>query len=421
MKKNITGSLFIVVWMTIFPVFAQAPYQTGILNNQIKTLQVKIADQQLSQPYISLNGETQIEINFDALEHTYKRFAYALIHCDADWQPSSLSPIEYMNGFQGLLIDDFATSINTTTQYTNFQLFLPNEEVQFKVSGNYVVRVYPEDDPDQTLLTACFSVVEPVIDITFTVSSSTTIDFNKGHQQVSFTLHPKNFSIPYPQSDLKIQVYQNNRKDNSATHLQPTTIADGKIVYDHNRELIFDAGNEYRRIEFLSTRYNGMGVNSIRFHHPYYHVKLRTDLPRANQAYQYDQDQNGRLFIRCSSCNEPDIEADYYIVHFALACEPFLDGSLYLNGDLVNNILDNRSKMEYNFDTGQYEKFLLLKAGNYNYQYLFVPNGQRKGTPAEVEGNYHETENEYTIAVYYRPMGAHYDRLIGISTVHSRD
>ncbi|MCD7976941.1 MAG: DUF5103 domain-containing protein [Tannerellaceae bacterium] len=415
MKKKIFCTLFTVIFVTILPVSSQVRYQTDILNNQIKTLQVKVADQPFSPPYIKLDGDQQIEINFDALEHSYKRFAYSVIHCDADWQASSLSPIEYMNGFQGMVIDDFANSINTTVQYTNFRLFLPNEDVQLKVSGNYAVNIYEEGQPDQLLLTACFSVVEPVVDISSTVSSSTTIDFNKGHQQVSFSLHPKNFPIPFPQSDLKIQVLQNNRRDNMVTNIQPTTVAGNRIVYEYNRDLIFEAGNEYRRIEFLSTGYNGMGVNSIRFHNPYYHVELTTDEPRANRSYQYDQDQNGRLFVRCSSCNEPDIEADYYIVHFALACEPFLDGSVYLNGDLVNNILDDRSKMVYNFETGQYEKHLLLKAGNYNYQYLFVPKGKKEGSPAGVEGNYHEAENEYTIAVYYRPMGAHYDRLIGVA------
>ena len=116
---------------------------------------------------------------------------------------------------------------------------------------------------------------------------------------------------------------------------------------------------------------------------------------------------------------DPDTEADYYIVHFALACEPLLDGSVYLHSDLFNNVLDERSKMGYNFDTGQYEKAVLMKQGSYNYQYLFVPNGSTTGQTAPLEGDFYQTQNEYSIYVYYRSMGTRYDRLIGVTTVRN--
>ena len=82
-------------------------------------------------------------------------------------------------------------------------------------------------------------------------------------------------------------------------------------------------------------------------------------------------------------------------------------------------MLDERSKMGYNFDTGQYEKAVLMKQGSYNYQYLFVPNGSTTGQTAPLEGDFYQTQNEYSIYVYYRPMGARYDRLIGVTTVRN--
>ena len=85
------------------------------------------------------------------------------------------------------------------------------------------------------------------------------------------------------------------------------------------------------------------------------------------------------------------------------------DGNVYLNGELYNNVLDEKSKMGYNPETHQYEKSVLLKQGSYNYQYLFVP----------IEGNFFQTENEYSIYVYYCPMGARYDRLIGVTSIRN--
>lgn len=417
MKMKVFGLLLLVCSMICGSVKAQTTYFTQVNNKQIKTLQVRVAGDSFSDPFIPLVGNEQIEINFDALNPAIPQYAYSVIHCNADWTQSVLSPIEYMNGFQGMTIDDFANSLGTSVQYTNYRLLLPNENIQFKVSGNYAVRVYPEDNPDQTAFIACFSVVEPMVKVAASVSGNTDIDTNQTHQQVSFVINNKNFPITYPQTDLKIWVYQDNRRDNAVTGLQPMSILENQIAYTNNQKLIFEAGNEYRRMEFISNSYNGMHVESISFHNPYYHVQLMTDYKRAGQTYQYDQDQDGRYFIRCSNCNDFDTEADYEIVHFTLATDEIPDGKVYLNGQLCNNVFDEKSQMDFNTQTQQYEKSLLLKQGSYNYQYLFVPTGQTAGETGPIEGNYYQTENEYSVYVYFHPMTARYDRLIGVATI----
>lgn len=409
--------LFLLCSTVLSTVEAQVTYFTQVNNKQIKTLQVRVSGNPFSDPYIPLVGNERIEINFDALNPSMNQYAYSVVHCNADWSRSVLSPIEYINGFQGMTIEDFATSMGTSVEYTNYRLLLPNEDVQFKVSGNYAIRVYPENNPDQTAFIACFSVVEPLVKIAASVSGNTDIDTNQTHQQVSFVINNKNYPITYPQTDLKIWVYQNNRRDNAVTGLQPMSILENQIAYTNNRNLIFDAGNEYRRMEFISNSYNGMHVENISFHNPYYHVELMTDYKRAGQPFLYDQDQDGRYFIRCSNCNDFDTEADYEIVHFTLAADEIPDGNVYLNGELYNNVLDENSKMEYNPQTNQYEKSVLLKQGNYNYQYLFVPAGQTVGETGPIEGNYYQAENEYSIYVYFHPMSARYDRLIGVTSI----
>ncbi len=399
---------------------AQEVYRTRIMRNDVKSLEIKVEDELISTPYAELNGEKKIEITFDALHRSSGRFAYSVIHCDADWKKSELLPIEYMKGFQHVAIEDFANSMNTTTHYTNYKLFLPNEDTQLTVSGNYAIQVYEEDTPDKIVFTACFSIVEPLIEIDAFVSGNTDVDFNKGHQQVDFIINQEKINITYPQNDLKIFVYQNNNLNDVRTNLQPMMINNKQLQYKHNRELIFEAGNEYRRFEFLTHRYNGMGIEATKFYNPYYHVTLMQDRKRDKKPYLYDQDQNGRFFIRCSECEDPETEADYYIVHFSLASEFMLNGKIHIFGDLFNNILDNRSLMEYNMETGAYEKAVMLKTGLYNYQYIFLEDGETMASFSQTEGNFFETENEYNIAVYYRPTGARYDRLIGYKKIGSK-
>lgn len=397
---------------------AQQAYRTEIFQEKrIKTLQIKQPGILFSQPILTLGTDEALEISFDDLTTHFERYAYEIIHCDADWRRSNLSPIEYMRGFQGLTIDDFANSFNTTVSYVNYRLLLPNEDIQFTCSGNYVVRVYPEDAPEETVLTACFSVVEPQVEVQAEITGNTLVDTYQSHQQVNFEVWKKQFPITHPASDLKIRVVQNRRTDNVATDVQPSAILSDKIVYENCRNLIFPAGNEYRRFEFLTHRYNGMRIDRIAYYNPYYHADVFVDNPSAMATYSYDEDQDGRYFPACSRCEEPDTEADYYIVHFTLAMPEVKGGKVYLNGDFVQNNFSGTSEMYFNPESNQYEKALLLKQGNYNYQYIYLPDGEEKGVTGAIEGDFHQTENEYTIYVYYRPIGARFDRLIGTETV----
>jgi hypothetical protein len=400
--------------------YAQDVYRTEVLSDRIKSLRINVAGELISAPFLELDGDNALEVSFDVLNHSQGRYVYSIIHCNENWTKSALVPFEYMEGFQGMPVDDYAQAMTTTTHYTNFRLFLPNENVHFKVSGNYVLQVCYEDAPDKVVFTVRFFVYESLIGIQSVVRSNTDISFNTAYQQLDFQIDYRNMHIANPQTDLKVNVYQNNRTDNAITGIQPSLVMDRKLTYDHIPALIFEGGNEYRRIEFLTHRYNGLGIAQIRYFNPYYHADVVIDESRNNRSYLYDEDQNGRFFINCSQCNEPDTEADYYIVHFTCASERIPDGKLYLLGDFVQNRFDANSLMEYNSRTQQYEKAILMKQGYYNYQYVFVPDGEKKGSVQPAEGSYFQTENEYTIVVYYRPMGARFDRLTGISTVRSK-
>ena len=75
--------------------------------------------------------------------------------------------------------------------------------------------------------------------------------------------------------------------------------------------------------------------------------------------------------------------------------------------------------MQYNHATGRYERAMLLKQGAYNYQYLVVPPGARRGYTAQVEGDKYQTVNRYDVRVYTRRRGERYDRLIGSASTYT--
>ena len=70
-----------------------------------------------------------------------------------------------------------------------------------------------------------------------------------------------------------------------------------------------------------------------------------------------------------------------------------------------------------------FEKTLLLKQGYYYYTYVSKILNDKKnitGT-ADTEGNYSETENTYTILVYYRSLSDRADELVGAAIIDSKN
>ena len=407
---------YITIFLLSFTLFMAKAQRNEILVPDVKTIQVIANGDWMVPPIVSLNPEDYLEISFDELTHQYHRYIYKITHCNADWSPSGLSEIEYLNGFNNNTIDDYKNSFNTTMQYTHYKLFLPNDDVQITASGNYILTVYDDNENDKPILNACFSVIEKQVGVSATVSSNTDIDTNASHQQVSFNINYSGYSISNPFNELKVQVFQNQRWDNMVTNITPTYQSPGLLQYVHNQNLIFDAGNEYRRFEITNVHYATQGVDYIRFFDPYYHAVLFPDEARRN--YSFDVDQNGRFYIRYNLAEDNETEADYLFVHFTLDWEePLTGGNFYLQGEFTNDRFIPSYKLTYNPEAHAYESVQLLKQGAYNYMYLFVPDGSTKGEAGPAAGNFYETENEYMILVYHRPFGGRYDKLVGMQTV----
>jgi hypothetical protein len=92
---------------------------------------------------------------------------------------------------------------------------------------------------------------------------------------------------------------------------------------------------------------------------------------------------------------------------------------LYLIGQLTDYQLTDANKMIFNQEKGIYEGSQYLKQGYYDYGYLLVDKNDPEQRN-ELEGNYWETENVYTVLVYYKSFTDQSDQLIGIARVSSR-
>lgn len=407
---------------------------TGIFHPDFRTLTVQLEENRLAPPIITLNSTDNLIIGFDHLAEERQYLRYSIHHCDANWQRSNLVDAEVFDGFNYADVENYEFSNATTTHYVHYTITLPNNDFQFNISGNYLLQVYPEDAPDEIILQARFMVSEGAVTVNGEVSSRTDIDYNKEHQQLSFEVNLNRYPVRDIFNDLRIAVSQNNRTDNMVMVSHPSRVNGSSAIFEHNRNLIFPAGNEYRRIETVQMTYPGMGIDAIEFHNPYYHHFIGVDTPRHSKKYLFDSTQHGRFFVREYNATNSDTEADYAVVHFTLKMLPDPDMDIYLDGDFTHRRFDTNSRMRYDAETGTYQAVKLLKQGAYNYQYLALPqnannssakhsafaNGvSQHASTTQVEGNFYQTVNEYLVAVYYRNPTERFDRLLGYTILFS--
>jgi hypothetical protein len=394
-------------------------YSDKIFKKEIKTVQIYRLGSELSDPTILL-GLEQLKLSFDELSNEAKTYHYTFIHCDADWQESEIYQAEYLKGFPTNQIYDYTFSFNTSYEYVHYSVIFPNEDVHLLKSGNYIIKVFEDLNENNPILIRRFRVSEQIVNIIPTVKFPINSALRNSMQQLDVRIEHKNLDIVNPAKEIKMVVQQNGRQDNIATHIPNVFVRQNEIAYEYQKELLFEGGNEYRWLDIRSIRFLSEQVKSTDMFYPYYHTDLFTDKVRNKTPYFYKQDSNGKYVVSVREYDNPDIDADYTFVHFSLPMPtPMLDGDIYVLGALTNWETQPSNLMRYNFDTMQYELTLLLKQGFYNYQYLFVPKNETKGSLEFIEGSYSIAENDYQIFVYFRGPSDYYDRLVGTQIVNS--
>lgn len=359
-----------------------------------------------------------LEISFDEMSHDVHFYTYTVCHLNADGNPSALLSSEYLRGFTTMDITDYQHSINTQRDYTHYRFNFPNEDMQLLASGLYALHIYEDGDRDKTIAWVPFAVVDPKVTIDANVHSKTIKELNGHYQQVDIDVSMTDLVLRDPQ-EFTLVVRQNGRTDNAAILRQPTFVESKRLRYINHPSLVFEGGNEYRHFDAYSAYYAGTGIERIAYDNRDYHVLLFPDEPREG-VYMHEYDVDGQYRVNAERTTDPDTEAEYMWVHWLFVCEqPWFDGAVYVCGDLFDNEMSLRNRMQYDTEQGAYYLTSLMKQGGYDYQYRFLPKGERAASTLRTDGAYWQTQNEYTIYVFYRPFGARADQLVGLQRLSS--
>lgn len=388
----------------------------------IKTVQLHGTEWEFSPPLIELNTGGQLELSFDDLDGDQKQYSLTFVHCNADWTPSDLMTMEYLEGFNDMNIINFSFSINTLQKYTHYSLVFPTQNVKFLKSGNYIVYVYLNGDNKDLVLSRRFMVFENKLNITASIRQAIGGDDSYSKQQLEFSVKYSGISVINPAKDLKVFVAQNYRWDNMKGPIDPSFYAPNELQYSMNEAAVFNGGNEFRFFDMRSLRVLSERVKELyKDETSKNHVILTPDELRSTKAYIFQNDFNGSFLIKNRDIKgNQDIEADYAYVDFFLPYpNPEAQGNFYVMGKLTDWRMNKTNKMVYNYKRSGYECKLYLKQGYYNYIYVLSKDGSKAADESITEGSHWDTENDYSIYVYYRQVGQYYDQLIAIKKMNS--
>jgi hypothetical protein len=358
------------------------------------------------------------QLQFDDLYGNEADYYYEIIHCDYNWKPTEIPKVDYLQGFDNQRIIDYSNSLNTLQMYSHYRLSIPNQFTKLRISGNYILKILNEDR--EVVFTRKFILYEDVVTIPIQIKRARTVENLDYKNNLEFVVKTNTINFQNPLKNIKVMLLQNGQFATAIKNVSPQYTIGNDLVYKYDTETQFWAGNEFLFFDNKEIRTASNNIARIDSNGSLYNSYLFTHNARKNFPYSFTEDVNGNFVVRNLSATNNEIEADYAWVYFSLSAPTFrLKKDIYITGMFNNYNLIPEYKMDYNEKKGIYEKAILIKQGFTNFQYTIADDKANIDAKNAIDGNFYQTENEYTILVYYRENNDRYERVIGKGTANS--
>ena len=393
-------------------------YQDYAYSPDVRSVQCYVASGQpnevFSPPVVPLGQTPALTLEFDVLGGQSQRYTAKLLHCNADWQPSVLTDLQFLSEINEFLVTDYRVGVSTKVPYFHYRLRAP----QVKLSGNYLWVVQaPGGVP---VVSRRLLVYENQVQVGLQPGIVVGGEQRYTLQQLDFSIGYGSVPLVNPAAEVQVVLRQNFRWDNARYGLRPTFVRDAERRLDYqyfNFENAFPGLSEYRFFDLRPVQAPGVGVLRVDQRTAPVSAVLLPEATRRLQAYNQYVDANGQRVFESREFGNGAVNADYVDVTFQLQATQAAPGPVYVIGALSDWQLKDEFRMKYDEATQLYTGHALLKQGYYNYS--FAVAGARGAVPDETyfEGSHQETENQYDLLVYYRPPGTRADLLIGYRAV----
>lgn len=367
-------------------------------------------DSQTDAPVVSLNDSKTLVLLFDDLAYDPELYTAKLIHCNADWQKSSLKDNDFSVNFNQYNVSDYAYSVNTRIPYIHYRFELP----RVTKSGNYILKVYRNRNEDEAILTRRFMVYEELFIVGAGIVPPSQTEDRRELQQINTTVNYAKVEVIDPSTQVKVLIRQNQRWDNAKYLTKPTFLnQSSKIIRyeDFDGASTFQAGNEFRFVDLRFIRATGVNISNVTVEENIILAESTLSTPRPNETYSQYLDLNGQYVVYTNDRpgGDPEVESEYIYTTFYLQAGP--NQEITMLGALTAWGKNPEAKMSFDPKSNLYSTSILLKQGWYDFQFGYQTVNGVNTTP--IEGNHFETENEYEVMVYFRNLGSRYDQLAG--------
>lgn len=413
MIKTIFAHFFLL--FTVSSSFAQAEKE-AVPPYNIKTISF-VQNEQNIIPILNLGEGFQLQ--FDDLFGNEANYYYEIIHCDYNWIPSGLPKNEYLEGFDNQRIQDYTNSFNTLQIYSHYKLSIPNQFTRkLKISGNYMIKIL--DENKEVVFSRKLILCEDLVSVPLQVKRARTVTNMDTKQNLDFAIRSNMITFQNALKNVRVVIMQNGQLNNAIKNVVPQYTIGNELIYKYDAETQFWAGNEFLYFENKDIRAAANNVGKIDSDTAIYGSRLYTNAARANFPYSFSQDINGNFVVKNINASNSEIEADYAWVYFSLSAPSFrLNKDIYVTGMFNNYNLTPEYKLDYNPKKATYEKAILIKQGFTNFQYTIADNKGNIDFENAIDGNFYQTENNYTVLVYYREGIDRYDRVVGKGSASS--
>jgi len=413
-----TFIIFLFFGCSLFAQYDDIYFEDFVYVTNIKSVKINPFGNPLDPPVVYLGNSQRLVISFDDMDNNQKDYTYNIVHCNKDWTPSELERIEYIDGFVDEEIDNSYFSVNTFIPYINYQMALPNVDLTWNISGNYLLIIYEGDDVDDRIpvITRRFMVVDKKVNVS--VNNRRPLDVSKlrTHYEFDLFVSNKDFKIIDSRNNVTVTVLQNYRWDNAISELKPKFSVGDQMTIDNTGKISFPALKEFRSVDIRSLDFVANGIESIDLNDYGTDVLLDLGKQRGDSYYSTVPDANGQFVIQNKDGGTDATQGDYANVIFTLAMSE-REEDIFVMGAFTDWKMDEMYRMRYYDDQDVYIAEILMKQGYYDFFYGIDDNGFLDAR--EVEGSWSDTENDYQIFVYLREPGDRYDRLIGYYTFNS--
>ncbi|MBO6793769.1 MAG: DUF5103 domain-containing protein [Balneolaceae bacterium] len=364
-----------------------------------------------SPPIIRLGTSDKLELKFDELSSLSGRYRINITHHNKDWSRSSLADVWV---FDNSSETDFGGGTLNSSERPNFYSYsfsFPNRELQFLVSGNYLLHIYDYQSGIE-LFSLPFFVTENKGDLQPDVETI----FNAGpygaamHELSGKFLYPE--FVEFPQFDLSYTLVQ-NRYWGSNVFPNETSFTGGDFTtFRTTRNQLFAGYKEFYNLDLRSLSTQNAQIYGIDRAEIPQKVILRTDY------FNFSSDLRT---ITETGFGRPlqSQDAAYVEVIFRYETQGAIsrNSEIFLLGDFNQWKVSEDFKLDYNSESGFLETSALIKQGIYNYRYVVFEDGQIK--PLRNLETLNQKPQEYAAFVYYQDPQQQYHRLLSTRIFYS--